>query len=94
MHAVNLSVFRSSGWTPESARKATLLYCLRPWRLPLPALQLFAISGVVSETLPFWATRWARAFCGFLQMFSELTRRPFLPPFKLRTNFETGASGT
>src|SRR6476646_6992197 len=60
--------------------------------LPLP-------HGVRSFSLrltffPFWALSLMIALIGLAQRLVEFTSRPFLPPGKVTTNFETGTSGT
>jgi hypothetical protein len=44
--------------------------------------------------LPLWAVKAAVAFGLALQSSVLLTRSPFLPPCMVKTNLETGASGT
>jgi hypothetical protein len=72
------------------------LYRCRIWlRLRLPFLpQLARTTGLVSCVLPFWPVSFTAARLLEPQRLRELVIRPLLPPFMLKTNLLTGASGT
>jgi len=63
--------------------------------LDLPCfLQLLVKTGVELAVLPFWAVNLTSALLTEAQRFLEFSSKPFLPPCMVRTNLETGASGT
>src|ERR1700760_257348 len=61
---------------------------------PFPPPHLTAIGVLKSWVLPFWPPIFTSAFGLALQRLAEFWIRLFLPPFRLISNFDTGASGT